>query len=96
MKPNGKVMKAVIMITQIGVTMIVPIFLCVFVGMKLDEWFHTNFITIIGIFLGILAAFRNVYKMTRQFYASDKAKEDAKLKYVEDLKKQAERNKTLR
>lgn len=87
MKSDRKVMKGLVMITQIGISMLVPIFLCVFVGMKLDDWLHTNFITIVGIFLGIVVAFRNVYIMTKQFYAKDKAIEDEKLSYMEQLKK---------
>ncbi|MDD5934005.1 MAG: AtpZ/AtpI family protein [Clostridiales bacterium] len=86
MKSDKKVLKSFVLITQIGITMIVPIFLCLFVGMKLDEWFKTNFITIIGIILGILAAFRNVYVMTKQFYLKDKEKEDAQLRYIQELK----------
>lgn len=86
MKSDKKVLKSFVLITQIGITMIVPIFLCLFVGMKLDEWFKTNFITVIGIILGILAAFRNVYVMTKQFYLKDKEKEDAQLRYIQELK----------
>ena len=86
MKADKKVLKSFVLITQIGITMVVPIFLCLFVGIKLDEWLKTNFIAVIGIILGIMAAFRNVYVMTKQFYAKDKAKEDAMLKYMEDLK----------
>lgn len=86
MKADKKVLKSFVLITQIGITMVVPIFLCLFIGIKLDEWLKTNFIVVIGIILGILAAFRNVYVMTKQFYAKDKAKEDAMLKYMEDLK----------
>lgn len=93
MKSDKKVLKAIVMITQLGITMMVPILLCVFVGMKLDELLKTNFITMIGIFLGILASFRNVYIMTRQFYAKDKAKEDAKLEYVQKLKEEAKEKK---
>ncbi len=81
-----KVFKAFVMISQIGITMLVPIFLCLYLGIKLDEWLDTNFITVIGICLGIMAAFRNVYIITKQFYAKDKAKEDEKLKYFESLK----------
>jgi ATP synthase protein I len=86
MKPDKKVLKAVVMITQIGISMLVPIFLCVFVGIRLDEWLGTNFITVIGVLLGIVVAFRNVYIMTKQFYAKDKAREDAELKYIDELK----------
>ncbi len=86
MKADKKVLKSFVLITQIGITMVVPIFLCLFVGIKLDEWLKTNFIAVIGIIVGIMAAFRNVFVMTKQFYAKDKAKEDAMLKYMEDLK----------
>ncbi len=87
MKLDRKVMKGIVMITQIGISMLVPIFLCVFIGMKLDNWLHTNFITIIGIILGIVVAYRNIYMMTKQFYAKDKEKEDAQLSYHEQLKR---------
>lgn len=83
---DRKVMKAVVMLSQIGITMLVPIFLCLYIGMKLDDWLETSFITIIGIILGIIVAFRNVYVMTKQFYAKDKAKEDEKLAYWKSLK----------
>ena len=79
------------MISQIGISVIVPIFLCLFVGKRLDDWLGTNYITLIGIFLGILAAFRNIYIMTRQFYVKDKAREDAELRLMEDMKKEREK-----
>ena len=87
MKLERKVMKGIVMITQIGISMLVPIFLCVFIGMKLDNWLHTNFITIVGIFLGMVVAYRNIYIMTKQFYAKEKEKEDTDLSYKEQLKK---------
>jgi ATP synthase protein I len=87
---DKKVIKTLVMISQIGITMLVPIFLCLYIGMKLDEWLNTSYITIIAIILGIMAAFRNVYVITKQFYAKDKAKEDEKLKYFESLKQKQE------
>lgn len=86
MKTNSRVLKALMMISQIGVSMMVPIFLCVFIGIKLDEWLGTVCFVIIFMFLGVLAAFRNVYIMTKSFYAKDKAKEDKKLEYLAELK----------
>lgn len=83
---NSKVIKALMMISQIGISVMVPIFLCVFVGIKLDELTGKSFFVIIFIILGIMAAFRNIYQMTRSFYAKDKAREDAELKYLEDLR----------
>ena len=78
------------MISQIGISMLVPIFLCVFVGRKLDEWLGTNYITVLGIVLGIMAAFRNIYIMTKTFYAKDKAREDAELSHLAEMRKERE------
>lgn len=92
MKKNKNVVKALAMITQVGISMMTPILLCIFIGYQLDKHFHTKYWFIIFMVLGILAAFRNVYYMTKQFYAKDKAREDAELKYMEDLKREARQN----
>ncbi len=92
MKKNNDVIKGIIMITQIGLTMLVPIFLCVFIGYQLDLHFQTDFWFIIFLILGFLTAFRNVYVLTRQFYAKDKAREDAELRYLEGLKQEGYQN----
>ena len=42
------------------------------------------------------AAVRNVYYITKSFYAKDKKREDDELAYVENLKKAGERNKQRR
>lgn len=90
MKPEKNVLKGIVMISQVGFSAIVPIFLCVFVGKKLDAWLGAEYWTVIWLILGILAAFRNIYVMTKQFYAKDKMKEDAELKYLSDMKKERE------
>lgn len=92
MKNNKNVMKGLAMVTQIGISMMTPILLCIFIGYQLDKHFQTKYWFIVFMVLGILSAFRNVYYMTKQFYAKDKAREDAELKYMEDLKKEARRN----
>lgn len=93
MKPEKNVLKGIVMITQIGISMIVPIFLCLFAGRWIDQKFQVNYWTIIGIVLGIAAAVRNIYIMTKQFYAKDKAKEDLELKYMNDMKQERENKK---
>ena len=61
--------KALALITQIGVSMIVPIFLCLILGSFLDKIFHTgNILMIVFIILGVCAGFRSVYIMTKDFY----------------------------
>ena len=76
------------MLSQIGISMMVPVFLCVWLGSVLDEKFGTAFLFPIFLILGFLSAIRNVYILTRGFYAKDKAKEDAALAYIENLKKE--------
>ena len=53
------------LISQLGISMIVPIFLCTFVGVKLDERFDLS-VTIPLIVCGILAGIRNVYALVKQ------------------------------
>lgn len=83
---DHKVFKSFTMIIQIGISMMVPIFLCAAIGWQIDRHFHTELWFLIMIFLGIGAAFRNVYMLTKSFYASDMKKEHDRIKYIQDLK----------
>lgn len=93
-KMGKSVWKGLVMLTQIGISMMVPIFLCLFLGIKIDQWLNTNWLVLIFLGLGIGAAFRNVYHLTKTFYAKDKAKEDAQQQYYEQMKKEREKNLT--
>jgi F0F1-type ATP synthase assembly protein I len=54
--------KHLALISQIGLLMAIPIFLCLFIGLWLDEKFGTNGIfLIIFLLLGVFAAFRNLF-----------------------------------
>lgn len=85
-KENG-VFKAFVMVTQVGISMMTPIFLGGALGWYLDHKFFMKCWFIIGLLLGIIAAFRNVYYLTKQFYAKDLKKEQEELEYFESLKK---------
>ena len=89
---NNKVIKALLLISQLGISMMVPIFLCVYAGNFLDKKLHTGFIMPLLLALGIAAAFRNVYYLLKPFYAKDKAAEDASLAYIERLKEEGRKN----
>lgn len=65
MRHKKKVFTTLALISQLGISMVVPVFLCTFVGMKLDEKFGWS-VTIPLIILGILAGARNVYGLVRQ------------------------------
>lgn len=96
MGKNGGIARSIMMISQISISMLVPIFLCVFFGIKLNEWLDTVYFVPIFLFLGIGAAIRNVYQLTKKFYAKDKKRENDELAYIENLKKAGERNKQKR
>lgn len=78
MKIDKHIFKSLALINQIGISMLVPIFLSVYIGNKLDKWLLTNYLTIVFLFLGIFAAFRNVYYLTKSFYTKEKMR-DSKL-----------------
>lgn len=55
-------LKALALLSQVGLLMAIPIFLCVFVGIWLDEKMGTNgLFLVIFILLGVMAAFRNLF-----------------------------------
>lgn len=60
----------IVMITQVGINMLAPIILCVFVGVWMDEkWgWHTVIPLLI---LGILAGCRNCYLLLKQMIPKD-------------------------
>lgn len=63
-----EIMKALGLLTQVGVAMLVPILLCVVVGSLLDNLFKCSPIfLIIFIIMGVMAAFRSLYMLTKDF-----------------------------
>ncbi len=86
-----KIFKSFTMISQIGISMMVPIFLCAWIGWWIDGRFQTRMWFLIMIFIGIGAAFRNVYMLTRSFYSEDVKKEKERIEYIESLKEQGRR-----
>lgn len=77
--------KALSMVFQLGLSMMVPIALCVFIGYKLDKWLGTGYITIIFIFLGMAAGMRSAYTITKGFYSKDLEKEKKQQEYFDSL-----------
>lgn len=75
MKLNREVMYMAGMITQLGISMLAPVVLCVFAGYWLDNRFgwHTVIPLLI---LGILAGVRNCYLLIRHIQNRERKKED--------------------
>ena len=68
MKYNKKVYQALMMISQFGINMLVPIFICSFAGMFLDRKFGTSFWAVVLFFVGALAGFTNVFRFAKKIY----------------------------
>jgi ATP synthase protein I len=71
-----KIIEGIAMITQLGITIMTPIFLCIYIGIKMDQWLFTSYWFLIFLFLGFITALRNAYFLTKRFYFDDKSKEE--------------------
>ena len=68
MKYNRNVYQALTMITQFGINMLVPIFLCTFLGIFLDKRLDSSVFTVTLFFVGALAGFTNVFRFAKKIY----------------------------
>lgn len=67
---DHSVFQALAMITQFGIHMIVPIFLCSFLGIWIDRKTGTSYWVIIFFFIGALAGFTSIYKLAKKIYGT--------------------------
>jgi len=59
--------------SSIGLSLVFAIFIGAFLGYLLDNYFETGYLfKIIGLILGIIAGFRNVYEMGKKFQDQNK------------------------
>lgn len=63
---NSQVMRMIFLITQIGITMMTTIFLCMGIGYLIDHCFHTH-LMVWFIILGVLAGFKSAYIVIKKF-----------------------------
>ncbi|NLY77162.1 MAG: AtpZ/AtpI family protein [Tissierellia bacterium] len=65
-KDNRDIFKNISLITQIGLSMIMPIIIGVYVGGFIDQKVGTQMVfRLIFILLGVAAAFLNLFKLTK-------------------------------
>ena len=72
MKYKKGVYQSLAMITQFSIHMLVPIFLCTFLGIWLDKKLDTGFWVVILFFVGAAAGFRNIYIVAKQISSDEK------------------------
>ncbi|MFO7819551.1 MAG: AtpZ/AtpI family protein [Halanaerobacter sp.] len=67
MKDRVSFLKALALLSQVGITMIVPVFAGVWLGNYLDNLLETNVVfLLLGIIVGVSAGFRNSYRLIMQ------------------------------
>lgn len=76
MKDKKGVFRSLVLVTQFGINMLVPILLCTLLGVYIGKRFSVPVITVPLFLIGALAGFRNVYILAKKTYES-KDGEDA-------------------
>ena len=68
MKKNRSVFQALVLVTQFGISMLVPILLCTLLGVYIGKRFSIPIIAVPLFLIGALAGFRNVYRLAKSVY----------------------------
>ncbi|MDY3918662.1 MAG: AtpZ/AtpI family protein [Candidatus Limivivens sp.] len=75
MKFDKDVMRNIAMVTQVGISMLAPIVLCVFIGYWLDESYGWS-VTLPLLILGLLAGMRNTWMLLKQLQGTEEKKHE--------------------
>ncbi len=81
--------KSLTMLLQVGITMMVPIFLCVGLAVWLNSLLDTIWFMPVFLVLGIGAAFRNAFLLVKSYTKNDRSTETAANEEIRKLKAQA-------
>ena len=84
MKFEKEVMQNLAMVTQLGISMLAPIILCVFAGHWLDERFGFHSVIVLLLF-GIAAGVRNCYLIFKNSLFRKKEKRNMEDKVLKSL-----------
>ena len=76
MKNPRKVFQALTMILQFGLNMIVPIAICMALGIWLDKKYDMPWVILILFFAGALSGFTSIYKMAKPFMKSERKRHE--------------------
>ena len=68
MKNKNKVFQCLTLISQFSIHMLVPIFMCAYLGYYIDCKIGTSFLFIIFFFIGAMAGGRNIYLLAKKIY----------------------------
>ncbi len=76
MKSKSGIGKALVMITQLSINMLVPIFLSLFIGIWLDSRLGTGWLTLVFLLFGIMAAIRSMFITLRPLLKGEREEKD--------------------
>lgn len=68
MNQNQKVFQCLTLISQFAIHMLVPIFMCSYLGYFIDSKIGTSFMFIIFFFVGAAAGGRNIFLLAKRIY----------------------------
>jgi ATP synthase protein I len=72
-KPNNEIFKYVTLISQLGLTVIFSILICVFAALYFGKKFNISGILLpIGVILGVFAGVYSAYKLLKRFFENEK------------------------
>lgn len=77
MKQKSSVFRSLVLVTQFGISMLVPILLCTMIGVYLGRRFSMPILTVPLFLVGALAGFRSVWIMAKRTF-EDKDKDNVK------------------
>lgn len=91
-KNQNQVTRTFFLISQISITMIFTIFLCVVIGMAVDKFFGTNILWVF-IILGVLAGFNSVSIIIKRFVSFENNETTDYYKQLAEAEKKAREKK---
>ena len=77
MKYKKEVYRSLTLISQLGISVMVPVFMCIFLGLFLDKHLNTS-LTVWLIMLGIRAGGRNAYILAKSVIHENERDKEAK------------------
>lgn len=80
MKYKKSVYRSLTLITQFGINMLVPVFLCSLAGVYIGRKFSIDWIVIPLFFMGALAGFQNIYRMSKKIFTDKSEREERRVK----------------
>lgn len=76
MRHNKSIMRSFLMVNQLGISVMVPVFVCILAGSYVDRYAGTK-LTLLFLFFGFLAGGFNAYKLAKTTLAMNEKEERA-------------------